>query len=186
MHGKLEDKMLNVMRAAGAFVLAASVAAPALAMTPGKVLGTAVVDGFTVNELRFPTVARLMKPTVASGAVTTGTNATGTNPYDGSALAGAPFLSLDNGGSVTYVLKHPAAWVALIWGTPDSYNYVSLYDTSGALIGTLNGGDISTAFGFSYGHYLQIVSPKLVGSVAASSAGCCFEMGNQAARGGGL
>jgi hypothetical protein len=79
----------------------------------------------------------------------------------------------------TYTIKHPAAWIAFIWGTPDSYNTVSLYDKSGNLIGALNGGDIANAFGFTTGQYMQIISPRPVASVVAASSACCFEVGNQ-------
>ncbi len=170
--------MLRLVIAAGAIVAMSALAAPAMAVVPGKVLNSASVDGFTVNVLRFPTVAHLARPTSTTGTVTSGTNADGTNPYGSSPLAGSAFLSM-NGGSVTYVFKHPAAWIAFIWGTPDSYNYVSLYDTTGALIGTLNGGDIASAFGFQTGQYMQILSTTHIGSVVASSDQCCFEVGNQ-------
>ena len=176
-----EHSVIKVLQAASAIVLAASIASPAMAVMPGKVLQTAVVDGFTVNVLRFPTVARLAKPTTTTGTVTIGAGADGTSPYSGTALAGSAFLSM-NGGSATYVLKHPASWVAFIWGTPDSYNTVSLYDTTGALIGTLNGGDIASQFGFTDGQYMQILSPTPVGSVVANSTQCCFEVGNQTSK----
>jgi len=151
-----------------------AVAAP----PPGKVLSTATVDGFTVNVLRFPTVAHLPKPTSTAGSVGIGANVSGTSPYGGTSLAGSPFLSMDEGGSVVFKLKQAAGSVLFIWGTPDPYNTVNLYDTSGNLIGSLNGGDIATAFGFSTGQYTQIVSPTPVAMVTASSGGCCFEVGN--------
>jgi hypothetical protein len=165
-----------------AFMLAACFSTSAIAATPGKVLNTAVVDGFTVNILRFPKVARLPKPTSTSGNVTSGTDANGTSPYGNSPLAGSPFLSMD-GGSVDFMLKQPASSVVFIWGSPDSYNYVNLYDVSGNLIGTLNGGDIANAFGFTDGQYTQIVSPTPIGSVSASSDECCFEVGNESVMG---
>jgi hypothetical protein len=170
--------MKKLVRTIGGIVVAASFASPALAVVPGRVLATAVVDGFTVNVLRFPTVARLNVPKSTTGTVTTGVNAQGTNPYGGTLLSGSPFLSI-NGGSATYTIKHPAAWIAFIWGTPDSYNTVSLYDKSGNLIGALNGGDIANAFGFTTGQYMQIISPRPVASVVAASSACCFEVGNQ-------
>lgn len=170
--------MISIRFLITAAAAALSINLPALGMPAGKVLGSAVVDGFTVNLLRFPTVARLPKPSSSSGDVTTGAGADGTNPYGNSALAGSAFLSMNTGGSVRFSLKHPASAISLIWGTPDSYNYISLYDTSGNLIGTLNGGDISGAFGFTTGQYVQIRSPSPVGSVTAWSDGCCFEVGN--------
>ena len=79
--------MLRLVTAAGAIVAMSALAAPAMAVVPGKVLNSASVDGFTVNVLRFPTVAHLARPTSTTGTVTSGTNADGTNPYGGSPLA---------------------------------------------------------------------------------------------------
>ena len=163
--------MSKLVRSVCGMVLAASMASPALAVVPGKVLATATVDGFTVNLLRFPTVARLKRPTSTTGTVTMGVNAQGSNPYAGSPLDGSPFLSV-NGGTATFALKQPVAWVALIWGTPDNYNTVSLYDTSGNLIGSVYGGDIVNAFGFANGLYLQILSTTPIGAAVAGSDQC--------------
>ncbi len=176
-----DTSMTNLIRSVYGLVLAASLASPALAVVPGRVLATAVVDGFTVNVLRFPTVAKLNLPKTTTGNVTTGVNAQGTNPYGGTLLAGSPFVSI-SGGTATYTIKHPAAWIAFVWGTPDSYNTVSLYDQGGNLIGTLNGGDIANAFGFSTGQYMQILSPTPVASVVSASTQCCFEVGNQVSK----
>jgi hypothetical protein len=172
--------MTNLIRSVCGFVLAAAIVSPAFAAP--KVLATASVDGFTVNVLTFPTTARLNLPKSTTGTVTTGVNAQGTNPYnDSTKLAGSPFLSI-SGGTATYTIKHAASYIAFIWGTPDSYNTVSLYDKGGNLIGTVNGGDIANAFGFSTGQYLQILSATPVASVVASSTQCCFEVGNQIAK----
>jgi hypothetical protein len=171
--------MKNVMRAVCGFALAACLAPAAMAAVPGKVLQTAVVDGFTVNVLRFPTVARLPLPKTMTGDVTVGTDVVGTNPYTGSSLAGSPYLVMDNGGAIAYKIKNPADWVAFIWGTPDYFNIVTLYDASGNVIGTLNGADIQYAFGFHPGQYMQIISPTPVAKVSATSSTCCFEIGNQ-------
>ncbi len=89
--------MKKLVRTIGGIVVAASFASPALAVVPGRVLATAVVDGFTVNVLRFPTVARLNVPKSTTGTVTTGVNAQGTNPYGGTLLSGSPFLSINGG-----------------------------------------------------------------------------------------
>ena len=88
---------------------------------------------------------------------------------------------MSTGGSVTYTLKAPAASVSLIWGTPDTYNVVDLYDTTGSYIGVVTGADIAKAFPGEKSGFFQIVSPVPIGSVGAFSANCCFEVGNPGA-----
>jgi hypothetical protein len=170
--------MTKIIRTVCATVLAAVIATPALAAVPGKVLQTATVDGFTVNVLSFPTVARLRQPRSTTGTVETGVYAPGSSPYYGSPLVGAPYVSIV-GGTATYKLANPAGWIAFIWGTPDSYNTVSLYGRGGTLIGTLNGADVDNALGIGNGAYVQIVSPTPVATVVSASSSCCFEVGNQ-------
>ncbi len=170
--------MTNLVRTVCAIVLAASCVSPALAAVPGRVLATAVVDGFTVNVLRFPTVARLAVPTTTTGTVLTGAGVEGSSPYYDTPLSGAPYVSIVN-GSATYKIKHPAGYIAFIWGTPDAYNTVSLYDHGGNLIGTLNGGDVGSAFNITNGALVQILSPTPIATVVSASTSCCFEVGNQ-------
>ena len=151
------------------------------ASLPGAVEGSAAINGFTVKLRAFPTVARLARPTSQSGAVIIGRGAPGTSPYVGTPLDGKPFLSMETGGSVTYVLKAPAASVSLIWSTPDAYNVVDLFDTKGSYIGVVTGADITKAFPGEKNGFFQIVSPAPIGSVNAFSAQCCFEVGNPGA-----
>ena len=162
-----------------AAVLAFSAASAA--SLPGAVEQSAAINGFTVNLRAFPTVAHLARPTSEGGEVFIGRGALGTSPYVGTPLDGKPFLSMATGGSVTYVLRAPAASVSLIWGTPDNYNVVDLYDTKGSYIGVVTGADITKAFPGTKSGFFQIVSPVPIGSVNAFSANCCFEVGNPGA-----
>lgn len=135
---------------------------------------------FTVTRLTFPTRAFLTPPTSTTGdfSKTTGGNGS-TNPYGGSALDGAPYFNLTDGGTMTYVLPTPRRSFKLIWGTPDSYNRIDAYDSTGALIGTLDGGGVAANFGFSNGTYVQITTKTPIARLVASSSSCCFETGNQ-------
>jgi hypothetical protein len=149
------------------------------AASPRKVIATAQVDGFTVNILPSPAIDRLPRPTSTSGSVdeVKGSGSEGTDPFANYPnLAGvSPYLSIQPGGSVTFVLKKPALSIIFVWGTPDSYNYVTLYGTNGAVIGTINGGDYGAALGGANGQFAQIVSPTPIATVVGASGNCCFE-----------
>ena len=172
--------MPGLLRVATAVAVLAFGSASAASL-PGAVEQSAAVNGFTVKLRAFPTAAHLPRPTSEGGEVFIGRDAPGTSPYLGTPLDGRPFLSMETGGSVTYVLKAPAASVSLIWGTPDAYNVVDLFDTKGIYIGVVTGADITKAFPGEKSGFFQIVSPVPIGSVNAFSAGCCFEVGNPGA-----
>jgi hypothetical protein len=154
--------------------------------SPGKVIATAQVDGFTVNIVSSPTIDRLPRPTKTAGNVYAQMGSVpgeGTDPFANyPKLAGvSPYLSIQPGGTVTFLLKTPASSIMFVWGTPDGYNTVTLYDTTGAVIGTINGADYAGALGGANGQFAQIVSPVLIGKVVGASGYCCFEFSDASA-----
>jgi hypothetical protein len=148
--------------------------------TPG---GTKV-DGFKVEILPPPTKARLAHPTSKTGKVKVekGSADGCTDPFrnDGNLAGVSKYVCVQGQSTATFVLAQPAMRFKLLWGSPDSDNFLSIYDTDGNLINTINGGDLDDDLNISNRHdyVLKIKSSKAIGSMSLTSTTCCFEMDN--------
>ena len=141
-------------------------------------------NGLKVTRHTFPSAATVLKPKIAVGDVEIGTSAPGSNPYNGTPLAGSPFLSVGYGSVADFVLRRPASAVRLIWGTPDMSNQVVLFGLNHAYIGTIQGNLITDYFRSGTTNYVEIASTTPIYEVALEqTSNCCqFETGNQSLR----
>jgi hypothetical protein len=142
------------------------------------------VDGFQVKILPPPTKARLAHPTSTTGSVLVekGSGSHGTDPFRHDAgLAGhSKYLSVQGASTATFVLPQPALKFKLLWGSPDTDNFLAVYDTAGALINTISGATLDKKLGISNSndYVLSFRSKTPIGSVVFSSTTCCFELDN--------
>ncbi|WP_435009396.1 PEP-CTERM sorting domain-containing protein [Tundrisphaera lichenicola] len=122
-----------------------------------------------------------------------------------SGLYAAPFLSNSNGapfgdptvsgpdmttylstgvGSVTLSLPGPQKYFGMLWGSVDSYNSLSFYDSSNQLLGTITGLDVTAAANGNQGvngtYYVNINSTEAFTKVVATSGSYAFEFDNVA------
>jgi len=173
-----------VMKMWFVFVCAVAAFAQAAHAEAGLAPGGTKVDGFKIKVLAPPTKARLAHPTSKTGKVQVEEgDADGcTDPFraDGGLAGVSKYLCVQGKATATFVLKKPATKFKLLWGSPDSDNYMSIYDTSGKLINTINGGDLDNDLKISNSHdyILKIQSRKPIGSMSLTSTTCCFEMDN--------
>ncbi len=180
--------LLSATLLASAYAMQAATAAP-----PGKVVASAVVDGFTVDILPLPTKDVFPKLTATSGNVvkTTGSQGVGVDPFQGIPKLEnvSPYWSMQDGSTATISLPVPSASFTFLWGTPDSNQSISLYDIDNQLIGTIQGGDFETAFNINPGNrsfpigqedITQIFSSTPIKTVILNEGGgwCCFEFSN--------
>ncbi len=146
--------------------------------------GGTKVDGFTIKVLPAPTKARLAHPTSKMGKVLVekGSADGCTDPFRADAgLAGvSKYLCVQGKSTATVVLPQPATKFKLLWGSPDSDNFLSIYDVNGKPINTINGGDLDNDLKISNSHdyVLKIKSRKPIGSMSFTSTTCCFELDN--------
>jgi hypothetical protein len=167
----------------------------ALALKPPAIMASAVVDGFTVNIRALPRKDTLPVPHRTTGTVMTLIGSDGNYGFDPfyeiPNLAGvSPYLSLQPGATARFLLKKASYSVTFFWGTPDTDQYIRLFDGSNRLIGTLQGADFQTAFGFSeYNRpfpigqedttqIVSVIPIKRVELVEESANICCFEFSN--------
>ena len=81
-----------------------------------------------------------------------GSSALGSDPFVGTPLAGlSPYLSLSGsyseGAAVYWQFQSPRHAVQVVWGTPDQWNHLALYDQTGRVkLGELNGAEINRRF----------------------------------------
>jgi hypothetical protein len=102
------------------------------------------------------------------------TSYSGTYGFDsGTSPDGTDWLSLGNGQSVTINFTTAVSYVGFLWGTPDDYNYLSLYDGS-TLLGSYTGSEVGSA---SYANFYAGAGEEIT-SIVLSSDGSYFETDN--------
>jgi len=96
-----------------------------------------------------------------------------------------PYLSVYSGGTAIFNLNSATNYFGLQWGSVDTYNSLSFYDHSGALIGTVQGAEVIGLGGLNAGDwgvsgtaYADISSTDPIWKVIASSSGNSFEFDN--------
>ena len=125
--------------------------------------GAVTVDIASQDVTTIPTTNFITAPVSTTGTFVLSTTGTIANvqrsPYEGTAIASTPYSALAVGGSgpssATYNIG--AFNVGLLWGSPDSYNFIDFYtglNGTGTLIRTVTGTDLvppaTTAFGFDF------------------------------------
>jgi hypothetical protein len=91
------------------------------------------------------------------------------------------YVALEANASATFNFSAPQDYFGLLWGSVDSYNALSFYDTQGALIGTVTGTDAVGAnqadgdVGINNTFYVNITSVIPFSKVMATSGWNTFE-----------
>jgi hypothetical protein len=90
------------------------------------------------------------------------------------------YVCIDGKSTATFVAPQPAIGFRLLWGSPDTDNTLSVYDTSGTLIDAISGKTLDKKLQISNGHdyVLRITSKTPIGSISLRSVTCCFEIDN--------
>jgi hypothetical protein len=114
---------------------------------PTTALSQGLPDGLSINGTSY-TPANLVYPVPGGigGYSHLSSNPWGaTNPFQYSlSLNGSIYDGIWN-GAATYSFNAPQSSFSILWGTIDANNAVRFYGTNGAVIGTINGGDLAAA-----------------------------------------
>jgi hypothetical protein len=150
----------------------------------GPASGGVKVDGFKIKIRSSPTKAKLAHPTSTTGTVRVvkGYAHGCTDPFrDDAGLSGhSKYVCVDGKSTATFVAPQPAIRFQLLWGSPDTDNTLSVYDTSGTLIDAISGKTLDKKLQISNSHdyVLRIESKTPIGSISLTSVTCCFEIDN--------
>ena len=133
----------------------------------------------TVEASSAPVTTTLAPASSISGNAGIYTNSISGNrlsPWYQSAQDNSPFYSIWSGGSITFTFSALQSALALAWGTPDSYNYVSFYNGS-TLLETLSGSAIPAngADGLSFAQLVKITPVAAFDKAVFWSNGTAFE-----------
>jgi hypothetical protein len=166
---------LSVALAAGACVLAVNPAnALSITFNPNATMTT--VPGAVLFD-DFDSVVDTSIGTITGGRLQDPTH--GTPPASGNfiiadGLLGSPF-------NVTVTMTGPVSYVGFVWGTPDPFNELDVYDGS-TLLGTFFG-SASTPQVTVYTNIRAGVGEVITQLVLSSTSGdlCCFETDNYSA-----
>lgn len=88
----------------------------------------------------------------------------------GSYPGNGDWIGLQNDDFMTFTFSAPMEYVGINWGTPDNYNFLTLYDGS-TEIGSYTGSDIGSA---GYVNFTPSAGEEIT-SVTLFSDSCCFE-----------
>ena len=151
-------------------LVATAVSAPGQAFVISGSAGTVTSTAGASTQVNFDTANGSL---VSSVSGMYGLNA-GSNPGGGGNWAG---ISTDPGLTITF--NTLLDYVGFLWGTPDNYNDVSLYDGATLIAGpfsdsVVSGGNFTNFFASSLSEDFDIV--------VFNSGSCCFEIDNIAAR----
>lgn len=101
-------------------------------------------------------------------------NATGTSggasPFNDTT---SPYVGIKS-GTAEYFFNSPENTLSLVWGSPDAYNFVSLY-SGGTLVGALDGTSIGTA---DHNYFVTLTSTNPFDRVDFYSSNIAFEISN--------
>ena len=170
--GVISEKMrfAGLAGLAAAAMLASAVAAGAVTIVPGPT----------------PTVA-FANPTAASTTGRVFENVTGSvgglrrSPWQGTALdATGVYTSISGGGSATYDFGSARRTLSFLWGSPDTYNDLTIELAGGAGSTTINGAAIQPPSGIG-ANFVTISGLGMFESVTFTSRNNAFEFANVAA-----
>ena len=108
-------------------------------------------------------------PPVTSGSTTSFFN-------DSSGYTSKTFIAVNSTGSATFTFSTPQIYFGLLWGTVDSANTLTFYDSNHTVIGTVSGSQLP-GYGTTWGAdspYVNITSTTPFVSVTATSPNANF------------
>jgi hypothetical protein len=123
-------------------IVCIAAAAAALAIS-----GTAQAVTISTDTVLPNSVGQQPEPTSQSADAVVNVNVTDSiagkyrDPFEGTALAGSPFVSFRQ-GSITYAYEEDSGVFSMIWGSPDADNVLELFDDDDRVF-TTSGGDVA-------------------------------------------
>lgn len=130
-------------------------------------MATAATTDFIGSELSSTaTLAGTLSGNAGTG-YTDSVSGSRLSPWEGTAFMGAAYTSLWSGGSELFTFGTAQSALKVLWGSPDSYNYITF---------TLSNGDTETVSGSSVTQgYTLITTATTFTSATFWSTGTAFE-----------
>jgi hypothetical protein len=90
-----------------------------------------------------------------------------------------PYVSVEGGGTATFVFDAAQSYFGLLWGSVDTYNALAFYDKNGDLVGIIDGAAVTASANGDQGSngtfYVNVLSDEAFTTVVASSSSNAFE-----------